>query len=449
VVIPAPHAAFATAMAQLGPFEPQPFLAAAVSGGADSLALALMADHWARARGGSVCGLVVDHGLRPESAAEAATTIARLASRGIAARLLTLRNLERGPALAARARTARYEVLIEACAAAGCLHLLLGHHRGDQAETLMMRALSNSRSAGLAAMPALRELATVRLLRPLLTFPPDCLRTLLLDAGLDWVEDPSNRDPHALRARLRTSARSDEAGLAAAATTAGQQRTTSEEHVAEVLATRVTLRPEGFALLTPGRIMPEALAALLQTLAGAPFPPASAPVEALAAAPGPATLAGVRILAAGRFGPGWLLVREAASMQAPVAAKAGAAKAGAAKAGAATAGPATAEATTAGRAATEIVWDGRFRLSGTIPDGLSLGALGAEAAGLRRRSDLPGVVMRTLPALRRGNSLVAVPHIRYLNELACADVRLRFHPAQPMAGASFRSAGSVWSTGSE
>ncbi|TDG03640.1 tRNA lysidine(34) synthetase TilS, partial [Paracraurococcus ruber] len=75
-------------MAPLGPFGPAPRLAAGVSGGPHSLALALLADRWARGRGGTLLALVVDHGLRPESAAEAAGVVARLAARGIAARRL-------------------------------------------------------------------------------------------------------------------------------------------------------------------------------------------------------------------------------------------------------------------------------------------------------------------------------------------------------------------------
>src|SRR5581483_11924045 len=70
--------AFAALMAPLGPFEPAPRLAAAVSGGADSLALALLSNAWVSARGGALLALVVDHGLRPTSAAEAAVTIERL-----------------------------------------------------------------------------------------------------------------------------------------------------------------------------------------------------------------------------------------------------------------------------------------------------------------------------------------------------------------------------------
>ena len=75
-------------MAPLGPYEPRPHLALAVSGGADSLALTLLARDWASACGGRTTALVVDHALRPASAAEAELTLRRLASLGIPARLL-------------------------------------------------------------------------------------------------------------------------------------------------------------------------------------------------------------------------------------------------------------------------------------------------------------------------------------------------------------------------
>ena len=58
-------------MALFAPFERRPGLAVAVSGGRDSLALALLARDWVATRGGSLVGLIVDHGLRPESATEA------------------------------------------------------------------------------------------------------------------------------------------------------------------------------------------------------------------------------------------------------------------------------------------------------------------------------------------------------------------------------------------
>ena len=100
---------------------------------------------------------------------------------------------------------ARYAALIAACEAAGALHLLLGHHAADQAETVALRVLRGSFRPASPAWPALVELPTVRLLRPLLGVPPGALRALLRAQGMDWVEDPSNRDtqlPSACRLRL-------------------------------------------------------------------------------------------------------------------------------------------------------------------------------------------------------------------------------------------------------
>ncbi len=197
------EAEFAAAMAGLGPFEPRPRIAAAVSGGADSMALALLADGWAKARGGALLALSVDHGLRAESADEAAATVARLGARGIATRLLRLEGLAHGNAMAERARDARFAVLTRACASVGILHLLLGHHAGDQAETVLMRALGGSGPAGMAGMLPLVETASIRILRPLLGISPARLRATVVTAGLAWVEDPSNADRRALRPRLR------------------------------------------------------------------------------------------------------------------------------------------------------------------------------------------------------------------------------------------------------
>jgi tRNA(Ile)-lysidine synthase len=405
-------------MAGLGPFEPSPRLAVAVSGGADSFALALLARDWAVGCGGSVVGLVVDHGLRTESAAEAGLAVARLSECHIPARLLTLTDLPAGAALAERARAARYRALEAACAAEGILHLLLGHHAADQAETVLIRLLAGSGPDGLAGMAALVAKPSLRLLRPLLGVPPARLRALLRDAGRAWTEDPSNADRTALRPRLR-ALRRDAGGtgaatraLAAGAAAHAAARADRDARVAAILATRVRLYPQGFAVLSPGTLPPAALAALLRTIAGAPFPPTPAAVADLAAAPRPATLAGVRLLPAGRLGPGLLLVRERAAMAPPVAAAPG------------------------------VVWDGRFRLMAhavPAPDA-TIGGLGADAAALRRRSHLPAVVLETLPALRRAGALVAVPHICYSSRPEWQRLNLAFTPALAVAPAPFVAA---------
>ena len=79
---------FAQAMAAFDPFEAKPRLAVAVSGGADSLALTLLADRWAKARGGEVLALTVDHGLRDAAAGEARQVAKWLRARQVPHRVL-------------------------------------------------------------------------------------------------------------------------------------------------------------------------------------------------------------------------------------------------------------------------------------------------------------------------------------------------------------------------
>jgi len=391
--------AFTAALARLGPFGPSPLLAVAVSGGADSMALAWLADRWARAHAGAVVALIVDHGLRSASAAEAALTATRLAEHGIAARILTLTDLAPGPGLAARARGARYAALAAACRAAGIVHLLLGHHAADQSETLAMRLLAGSAADGLAGMAPLVAMEDLLLLRPMLAIPPGDLRALLRAMGWAWVEDPSNHNPLWQRARLRALRRDRDGrgpatrALVAAAARRQTQREQGAQAIAATLAARATLSPLGYALLSPGPILPTALQALLRMLGAAHYPPAPTAVAALAAAPRPATLAGVRLLPAGRLGPPGtlLLVREAAAM----------APAGAAP-----------------------LWDRRFRLGHKLPAGTTLGPLGADARHYRHTTHLPAAILATLPCLRRGAEVIAVPHLDASHPIA-------FTPPQP------------------
>jgi tRNA(Ile)-lysidine synthase len=176
-----------------------------------------------------------------------------------------------------------------------------------------------------------------------------------------------------------------------------------------VLADRASLRPEGFCLLSDGPLAPRALAALLQTIGGAEFPPPGAAVAVLAEAPRPATLAGVRLLPAGRLGDGLLIVREAAAMAPPVP------------------------------AVPDALWDGRFRLEPEArpPPGAMLGALGDDAHRFRRVSPLPSAVLHTLPAIRWGDALLGVPHLAYPDTETCACMTVTFSPPQPAAAAPF------------
>jgi tRNA(Ile)-lysidine synthase len=392
---PVSSAEFAQRLDALGPFEPSPHLAVAVSGGADSLALAALAHDWAAQRGGHVTGLIVDHGLRDASPAEAAHAAAELARLGIDAHVLPLAGLSRGPGLAARARAARYAALEGYCARGGILHLLLGHHRADQAETLTIRRHAGSGRIGLAGMAALVETTTTRWLRPLLDIPPGRLRATLRAIGLTWIEDPSNADLASQRARVR-AAFADPSGdgpaihaLLREARAHGVARTAVERAAARWLTGHAEIRPEGYALLGPGPWDPIALAGLLRMLAGAVHPPPPARVAALAAVPRAGTLGGVRIMPAGRWlAGGWLLAREEAAMAPPVAAAFG------------------------------TTWDGRFRVVTAShapyamlgPTRGTAGDATPDAAAMHRRV-LPAAVLRTLPPPCRDRELLEVQHL--------------------------------------
>lgn len=400
-------------MAPLGPFGPAPRLAAGVSGGPHSLALALLADAWARARGGDLLALIVDHGLRPESAAEAASLREMLAARGIPAQILPL-GLAPGPGMQARARAARFAALAEAAAAAGRPWLLLGHHRADQAETVLFRALRGSGPAGLAGMATVRDGGGVLILRPLLDVAPASLEQVVAAAGLSPLRDPSNRDRRFARVRLREALADPDgtgpavAALAAAAQAFARRRERAAAALMRRLAEIAEIRPEGFARLAADRLEEEvpALSALLALVGGAPYAPSPAAVAAMARRGG-GTLAGAWLRRAANGA--WLVLRDPGLVGPPVPASRGA------------------------------VWDRRFRLLGPGRAGWTIGALGADAAGLRRDAGLPAAVMAALPAIRDGHGrLAAVPALDYPSPAACADFALVFAP-----GAGGRIGGAI------
>ncbi|MFM9937052.1 MAG: tRNA lysidine(34) synthetase TilS [Novosphingobium sp.] len=179
----------------------------AVSGGPDSLALLLLA---AAALDGSTRGrfraATVDHGLRGESANEAAAVASLSAERGMAHATLTL-DLGPGPALQERARAARYAALGDWADAHGLKAIVTAHHADDQAETLLMRL---NRGAGVRGLAAMRAVSTVpgrpgcALLRPLLGWRRSELAEIVTGAAISAADDASNHDLRFERVRMRT-----------------------------------------------------------------------------------------------------------------------------------------------------------------------------------------------------------------------------------------------------
>jgi len=181
-------------------------LLVALSGGADSVFLLhLLAAARPRVR---LHAVHVNHGLRgDESDADARFCAALCRELDVPFTARDVRLVPEGPSLEARAREARYGVLVEEAERTGHRTILTGHHSDDALESVLMRWVRGSSLAGLRGprrrwnpSPAHPD---VRVVRPLLAMRREEVRTLLERRGLDWREDGSNNDPRFTRNRMR------------------------------------------------------------------------------------------------------------------------------------------------------------------------------------------------------------------------------------------------------
>jgi tRNA(Ile)-lysidine synthase len=406
-------------------------IAVAVSGGADSMALALLAADWAKKKHITVVPLIVDHRLRPESTKEARHVAGLLRKSGLTPKILTWKAAVKPTAnrqagnIQARARDARYALLAEACAKAGIRHLLLAHHRDDQAETLLLRALRGSGVDGLAAMQARSERDGLILLRPLLDLPKARLVATLKKRKQAWVEDPSNANASFQRVRVRAaldllSANDAEARaelvqhLAQTAKNFARTRALLDGAAYDLLHGALQLTSAGAAWLDPAvlaaaedELALRALVKLLGAIGGLPVPPRLDGLQRLldALRSGkslPLTLHRCLLTPVKGEAHRILVCREARYLP-----------------------PA--------QPLASMLWDGRFRIAVTRPQrGISIAPLGRERPPAMTAELLPKVAWPALPALRRADgSLLAVPGLGW-GQMP-ANVTISFQPALPAA----------------
>ena len=421
-------------MACLGPFEKHPDIAIACSGGPDSMALALLGNTWAASKGGSVTALIVDHGLRRGSAEEAQLVLQRLNVCGVQAVVL-----ERGGGsilndIQAKARDARYGLMTKWCADHGVLHLLFGHHCMDQVETLLLRMERGSGVYGLSGMAGIREAASIRILRPLLSLPKARLRATVNDFGVDVVNDPSNDNSKFDRVRIRRSLTESKSGpsiakLYAMTARMGTSRAALEDAVADVLARTCEIFPEGYCLLdwdtlvmSPLDIRHRALARIMACIGGNSYTPRYKNLRnldnilATESLGGGRTLAGCRIL---RWKSKLLICREPSAIQNAV------------------------------KANGTVSWDGRYRIKVSgAPDGVVICKLGtvrlATSGGLLEKAliqKIPAAVRPSLPTLWRGEQLLT-PHFTGSKDIEIENssdyrVQITFAPRNPLTSARF------------
>ncbi len=155
---------------------------------------------------GRIAAVIVDHSLRDESKSECRWTEEVLRCHGIPSTRLTITLPDSGGTTITRARVARSTAIGEFAVAQGFPVVFQGHHGDDQIETVILRATRSSGSRGLAAMyPVTPTWWGGREIRPLLNVQKSQLRAWLrYAAGLNsWIEDPSNMRPTQTRVRWR------------------------------------------------------------------------------------------------------------------------------------------------------------------------------------------------------------------------------------------------------
>lgn len=184
----------------LKPFNLSSKIAVAVSGGADSIALALLMKRWS---GYPIVALTVDHQLRPESTTEAQMVQGWMHAQGIEHHILTWDHPPVISGIQQKARQARYQLLSEWCLKNNVPTLMAAHHLYDQWETFFMRLSKGSGLTGLCSIRPVLKTTFGQLIRPLLTITPERLKETLNLWGQPFVDDPSNNNQKFARIRWR------------------------------------------------------------------------------------------------------------------------------------------------------------------------------------------------------------------------------------------------------
>ncbi|WP_444666967.1 tRNA lysidine(34) synthetase TilS [Cereibacter changlensis] len=380
-----------------------PVLGLAVSGGSDSLGLL----HLAVEAGLTCHAVTVDHGLRPEAAAEAETVARICAGLGVPHQVLRWQGWDRRGNLQDQARRARYRLIADWARAQGIGAVALGHTRDDLAETFLMRLARGAGVDGLSAMQASRFHLGLRWLRPLLAIGRAELRADLAARGVVWADDPSNDNPAFDRVRVRRAmAGLDPLGLDAPrlAEVAGHLAEVREALEAAMLeaARRHARIDAGDVLLDravfdlPAEILRRLLVQALAFVSSAEYGPRGPALrlatERLRQADA-VTLHGCR-LAPGRHG--LRIYREARAVEGCTAAP-------------------------------DALWDGRWRMSGPQNNGLEVRMLGVEGLAACkdwRATGRPRDSLIASPAVWQGDRLVAAPLAGWQNGWAAATGRL-------------------------
>lgn len=284
-------AEFAAAMSASGLNQHSSFVTA-LSGGADSTALCLLTSRFALASGKAHRAIIVDHGIRAQAGIEAARVAARMQTFGIDVIVEKVSDKAPVTGIQAWARRQRFDIML-AHARRDHSALLVGHHAGDQAETIAMRLGKGSGLAGLAGMKQTSWRAGVAIGRPLLDWPAERMVDICQQFECEFENDPSNIDRRFERIRLRQFMMQDKAfgaKLCRLGAAAQKMQATLDQTLVDIISRDIHLDAAGYARLPNYRavasgdhamclsVLPEiawhrAMGRLLQSVGGQSYAP--------------------------------------------------------------------------------------------------------------------------------------------------------------------------------
>jgi tRNA(Ile)-lysidine synthase len=170
-----------------------------VSGGADSLALAIAAKIASADLNLDLVAVIVDHGLQDNSADVAASTKKKLESIGYSNIFVGKANVIVTDGIEASARRARYLVFQQALETFGASTFLLGHTKNDQAEGVL---LGLARGSGTKSLSGMKEVSGP-FIRPFLNIDRSTTQAACVESGFDYWDDPHNLNTEFTRVRVR------------------------------------------------------------------------------------------------------------------------------------------------------------------------------------------------------------------------------------------------------
>lgn len=182
-------------------------LAIAVSGGPDSVALAILCHKLNRGTLKDIIALHVDHKLRDSSTKESLNVKKIMENSGIKCEILTWEHNNIKTCIQEKAREARYDLLLNYCEKNNISNIAFAHHKNDQAETFLMRLFKGSGIKGLCCMQKARKAkygdTEINIHRPLINSKKDELINFLKINEISFIEDPSNENEKFNRVRFR------------------------------------------------------------------------------------------------------------------------------------------------------------------------------------------------------------------------------------------------------